>query len=165
MPLTGDLADFHLPEVLILIGQRSGRLQLAEVPYFGRLELDLDQGHVQAMYVERETLVEVEHMVANLSAVVQMKKCLFQFTPQSVPTVARETPVTITQLVLLLVCYVDEQVARQKEIDQIQKTPRTIEQDIARKASDGLWAAKVAQKMRTLTDRLPRLPPTRPPQP
>lgn len=159
MPLTGNLADFPLPEVLIMIAQRTGRLKLVDVPFLGHVEIDFENGEVQAMYVGRETLVDIEHMVANLSAVVQMKKCQFEFATGLVKPFPRETPVTITQLVMALVCYVDEQLERQKEIDATRDSKRLVTKDVLRKTSHVVWAANVNKEIQRMTGRMPQLKP------
>jgi hypothetical protein len=157
MPLVGDLCDFPLPEVLMLIGMRSGRLLIWHVPLFGNLEVDFHEGEVQAMYAGREVIIDVDHMVANLSAVVQMPTCQFEFTTQTVKAVHRDNPVTINNLVMSLVCYVDEQVARQKAIHDSRNAKLGSNEEIERLEQDFRKAASVSRELQRLTGRLPRL--------
>jgi len=161
MPLIGDFYDFPLPEVLMFIGPRSGRLKISGVPFFGRVEMDFDHGEVLAMHAGGETLVEVEQILANLSVVVRMGKCQFEFVFQPVQPVQRESPLTITQLVFSLVRYVDDQMSRQKAVDEAQDPKNQVQEQIFRKATGFLWAANAAREVRRITK--PLAPPlTRP---
>ena len=111
------------------------------------------------MHVGRETLIEVDHIVANLSAVVQVQKCKFEFINQTVTPVRRERSLTINQLVILLVCYVDEQVAQQKMIDATRENPALSSQEaIYRKSTDFIRAVRATKELRRITDHIP-LPP------
>jgi hypothetical protein len=112
MPILGNLSEFPLPEVLLLIGQRTGRLRLLDVPEFGILEIDFFNGEVHALHLGQKTLVEIPDMLEKLSAVVQAKGGMFEFKMHSIVPVGRTRPLTSMQLVLSLVSHVDEQVAR-----------------------------------------------------
>lgn len=114
MPILGNLSEFPLPEVLLLIGVRTGRLRLLDVPEFGVLEVDFFNGEVHSLHIGAKTLTEVPDLVDKLSSVVQAQGGMFEFRMHSVIPVARRQPLTTTQLVMSLVCHVDEQVARQK---------------------------------------------------
>ncbi len=114
MPILGNLSEFPLPEVLLLIGVRTGRLRLLDVPEFGIMDLDLSNGEVQAMYLGSETYTESEAMIQKLSAVVQAQAGMFEFRLQPVASVSRPQSLQVNQLVMSLVCYVDELIAQQK---------------------------------------------------
>src|SRR5476649_704437 len=114
MPILGNLSEFPLPEVLLLIGPRTGRLRLLDVPEFGILEVDFFNGEVHSLHIGSRTLTEVADLIDKLSAVVQAKGGMFEFKMHSIIPVARPRPLTITQLVMSLVCHVDEQIARQQ---------------------------------------------------
>jgi hypothetical protein len=114
MPILGNLSEFPLPEVLLLIGARTGRLRLLDVPEFGILEIDFFNGEVHSLHIGANSLTEVADLIDKLSAVVQTKGGMFEFKMHSVLPVSRPRPLTITQLVMSLVCHVDEQLARQQ---------------------------------------------------
>ena len=118
MPILGNLSEFPLPEVLLLIGSRTGRLRLLDVPEFGMIEIDFFNGEVHSLYIGNKTLTEIADLVEKLSAVVQVNDGMFEFKMHSVIPVPRPSPLTITQLVMSLVCYVDEQVAREQAAPQ-----------------------------------------------
>jgi len=114
MPILGNLSEFPLPEVLLLIGSRTGRLRLLDVPEFGIMNIDFSCGEVHALHIGSTTLTESSDMLAKLSAVVQAQGGMFEFQLHPVTSVPRAQPLLINQLVMALVCYVDEQVAREQ---------------------------------------------------
>jgi len=116
MPIVGNLSEFPLPEVLLLIGVRTGRLRLLDVPEFGILDIDFSEGEAQAMHMGAKTFTEAGEMIEKLSAVVQAEGGIFEFRHFPVIPVARPRPLLINQLVMSLVCYVDEQMAREKAL-------------------------------------------------
>jgi len=114
MPIVGNLSEFPLPEVLLLIGARTGRLRLLDVPEFGIMDIDFSNGAAEAMHMANQIFTESKDMIAKLSAVVQMQAGMFEFRLQPVASVARDKPLMVNQLVMTLVCYVDEQLAQQR---------------------------------------------------
>ena len=116
MPILGNLSEFPLPEVLLLIGVRTGRLRLLDVPEFGIMDVDLSNGEVQAMYLGRDTFTESQDMINKLSAVVQAQGGMFEFRLHPVASVSRDHPLLVNQLVMSLVCHVDEQLAQKRAI-------------------------------------------------
>jgi len=115
MPIVGNLSEFPLPEVLLLIGVRTGRLRLLDVPEFGIMDVDLSNGEVQAMHLGNKQFTEAGDMIEKLSAVVQAQGGMFEFRAHPVTEVPRSRPLIVNHLVMSLVCHVDELVARQKE--------------------------------------------------
>lgn len=113
MPIVGNLSEFPLPEVLLLIGARTGRLRLLDVPEFGIMDIDFSNGAVEAMHMAATTYVESKDMIAKLSSVVEMQTGMFEFRLQPVASVSRSQPLSVNELVMTLVCYVDEQLAQQ----------------------------------------------------
>ena len=77
MPIIGNLSEFPLPEVLLLIGVRTGRLRLLDVPEFGIMDFDFSNGEAQAMHLGSKTLTEAGEMIEKLSAVVQARASMF----------------------------------------------------------------------------------------
>ena len=116
MPILGNLSEFPLPEVLLLIGVRTGRLRLLDVPEFGIMDVDLSNGEVQAMYLGRDTFTESQDMINKLSAVVQAQGGMFEFRLHPVASVSRDHPLMVNSLVMALVCHVDEQLAQKRAI-------------------------------------------------
>ena len=115
MPIVGNLSEFPLPEVLLLIGQRTGRLRLLDVPEFGVLDLDISNGAVQAMRVGADTITETRKMLDKLGAIVQSQCGMFEFRLVPVSVMVHLQALTIHDLAMKLVCYVDEQAAKLRQ--------------------------------------------------
>jgi len=113
MPIVGNLSEFPLPEVLLLIGNRTGRLRLLDVPEFGVLDIDISAGEVQNMHVGANSFNDTVKMLDKLSAIVQAQTGMFEFRLAPVSFVARKQALSIHDLALKLVCHVDEQAAQQ----------------------------------------------------
>jgi hypothetical protein len=113
MPIYGDLNEFPLPEVLLLIGARTGRLLLYDVPESCLMKLDLVEGHAHALHLGGIDLTEEREIIPQLSVIIATGEGLFEFRPQPVVSVQRSQPLPISKLVMLLVLYVDEVLARQ----------------------------------------------------
>ena len=164
MPLIGDLCDIPLPDVLLFIGQRTGRFRISGVPFFGQIELDFCEGEVTAMQAGNETVEDIDQMLANLGVVVRMKKCRFEFTMQVIQPAQSDNPLTITQLVVLLINYVEEQADGQKAMGEVSERQRQEALEVARKVTGFRWAANAAREVQRMTDKLrpskaPPLPP------
>jgi hypothetical protein len=114
MPIVGNLSEFPLPEVLILIGLRTGRLRLLDVPEFGILDIDISNGEVQAMHIGANRFTDTQNMLDKLGAVVQAQRGMFEFSLTQVSLAIRPQSLTIHDLVMKLVCHVDEQTAQQQ---------------------------------------------------
>jgi hypothetical protein len=113
MPILGDLTDFPLPEVLLLVGSRTGCLRLYDVPETDDMELDLAEGHAHALRLGGSSLTEDREIVTQLSVIVGAGAGMFEFRRQPDISVRREQPLPINNLVILMVLYVDEVLVRQ----------------------------------------------------
>ena len=116
MPIGGHLSEFPLPEVLLLIGSRTGRLRLYNVPEFADMELDLSDGKAHALHLGGSYLIEDREIVTELSVIVGTGEGMFEFKPELVISVQREQPLAISQLVMMLVLHVDEILAKQRTL-------------------------------------------------
>ena len=116
MPIHGDLDDFPLPEVLLLIGTRTGCLRLYDVPDCGIMELHLSEGSAYALQLGGTYLMEDREIVTQLSVVIGTGAGLFEFYRQPLSPVRREIPLPLSQLVMYLVLYVDEVLAKQRAL-------------------------------------------------
>jgi len=116
MPLVGNLTEFPLPEVLLLIGTRTGRLRLYDAPEIVPIEMDLCEGRAHGLHINDNFLTEAPQIVAELSFLVETGEGMFEFAAQPIVSTQREEPLPITELVMLLVLHVDEKLAKQRAI-------------------------------------------------
>jgi hypothetical protein len=110
MALSGKLVEFPLPEVLLLIGSRTGRLRLFDGQEFLPMELDVSAGQAHGLHVGKAFITRSSQLIAELSFVVETGQGSFEFVPQ--PIVSLEHSVPISELVMQLVLHVDEKIAR-----------------------------------------------------
>jgi len=116
MPLVGNLSEFPLPEVLLLIGSRTGRLRLYDAPEIIPLEMDLSEGHAHGLHIGDSFLTERAQIVAELSFMVETGEGMFEFSAQPVISVRHNEQLPINELVMLLVLHVDEKLAKQNAV-------------------------------------------------
>jgi hypothetical protein len=116
MPLVGNLSEFPLPEVLLLIGCRTGRLRLYDSPDFVPMEIDLSEGKAHGLHIDAHFVTQKSQMVAELSSLVETGEGMFEFAYQPVVSVERDEPFSISELVMLLVLHVDEKLAKQRAL-------------------------------------------------
>lgn len=116
MPLTGNLAEFPLPEVLLLIGGRTGRLRLFDAEEFVPMEIDLSAGHAHGLHIGGKHLTEPNQIVAELSFAVETGGGLFRFDARPIVSVTREQPLGVSELVMQLVLRVDEKLAKHRAV-------------------------------------------------
>ena len=116
MPLVGHLSEFPLPEVLLLIGSRTGRLRVYDIPDCLPMEIDLSEGNAHGLHINDAFLTETHQIVAELSFMVETGDGKFEFAAQPIVSVAREEPLAISELVMLLVLHVDEKLAKQQAL-------------------------------------------------
>jgi hypothetical protein len=114
MALSGKLVEFPLPEVLLLIGSRTGRLRLFDGQEFLPMELDVSAGQAHGLHVGKAFITRSSQLIAELSFVVETGQGSFEFVPQ--PIVSLEHSVPISELVMQLVLHVDEKIARHSAV-------------------------------------------------
>ncbi|HEX4139127.1 MAG TPA: DUF4388 domain-containing protein [Candidatus Methylacidiphilales bacterium] len=116
MPLSGELSEFPLPEVLLLIGGRTGRLRLFDAPEFLPIEIDLSEGYAHGLHIGTTMLFEAAQIVAELSYAIETGNGRFEFTSQPIVSVPRDQPIAINELVMQLVLRVDEKLAKHRAV-------------------------------------------------
>jgi hypothetical protein len=116
MPLVGNLSEFPLPEVLLLIGSRTGRLRIYDVPELSPVEMDLSEGQAHGLHIGDYFLTETAQIIAELSFLVETGEGMFEFSAQPVVSVQRDEPLPISEFVMLLVLHVDEKLAQQRAL-------------------------------------------------
>ena len=114
MPLTGTLAEFPLPEVLLLIGSRTGRLRLYDAHEFVPMELDVAEGQAHGLHIGSTLVTGSAQIIAELSFAVETGEGLFQFSPQSIVPLSH--PLPISELVMQLALRVDERIAKHSAV-------------------------------------------------
>jgi len=110
MPLVGHLTEFPLPEVLLLIGSRTGRLRLFDALEYHPMELDLSDTRAHGLHIGDNYLTSPAQVVAELGFVVETGAGSFEFAPQPIVSINHSIP--INELVLQLAMRADEKQAK-----------------------------------------------------
>ena len=116
MPLVGNLSEFPLPEVLLLLGSRTGRLRIYDLPEFFPVEMDLSEGHAHGLHIGDTFLTEPSQIISELSFMVETGAGKFEFSAQPIVSVRRDQPLPLNELVISLVLLVDEKLAKQQAL-------------------------------------------------
>jgi hypothetical protein len=116
MPIVGNLSEFPLPEVLLLIGGRTGCLLIYDIADLANMEMDLSEGHAHALRINEHFLTHPAQIVAELSLVVESGEGMFRFVARPIESVERDEDFPISQMVMSLVLHVDEKLAKQRAL-------------------------------------------------
>lgn len=78
MAIFGALVELPLAEVLTMLGRRSGKLKIWDLPK-GRLEMHLSEAHLKAMVLNGQPLVEIFDVRETITSLMQSKEGEFEF--------------------------------------------------------------------------------------
>ncbi len=116
MPIVGNLSEFPLPEVLLLIGSRTGCLRLYGSDEFTDVEIDLSDGSAHFLRIGQNLVSGREQIVAELSFIIETGEGMFEFYAQSIIPPNSEEALPTNELVMSLVLKVDEKLARRQAV-------------------------------------------------
>jgi hypothetical protein len=80
------------------------------------MEIDLSEGQAHGLHIGATLLTVTRQIVAELSSLVETGDGMFEFSAQPIVSVARDEPLLVTELVMLLVLHVDEKLAKQNAL-------------------------------------------------
>ncbi|MCE0523881.1 MAG: DUF4388 domain-containing protein [Methylacidiphilales bacterium] len=120
MSLLGTLSEFPLPEVLISIGTKTGRLRLYDVPPCGVMEIYLYRGKACKLCTGKSTLTGASAIVAELSAIVETGLGMFEFRPGEEELSDTDDTILIHDLIMMLIVQVDEKIAERRALPATQ---------------------------------------------
>jgi hypothetical protein len=107
MMLNGKLRDFPVPEVMLFIGKRVGRLCLLDVPNSAEVAVDLADGRVHALHLAGSTLTDPNEMITVLSVIVEAGDGKFEFGNQPIQKRQDDESIEVNHLVMSLVVHID----------------------------------------------------------
>jgi hypothetical protein len=115
MAILGTLTEFPLPEVMLLLGNRTGILRLYDVPLHGHVEVEVREGRLNVLHIGTRTLSETTQILKELCAIVEQGHGMFEFQAEDAQAPAVEGLMPLKELVMLLIVEVDEAIARRQE--------------------------------------------------
>lgn len=108
MAIFGDLLELQLPELLNLVGRRTGKLELLEVGKFKRVELHISTQCLKGIVIGDELLDDALLVRDKLASVMNETSGTFEF--HKVPEIALRgsLSISIPQLLLSIASTIDE---------------------------------------------------------
>lgn len=108
MAIFGDLLELQLPELLNLVGRRTGKLELLEVGKFKRVELHISSQYLKGIVISDELLDDALLVRDKLASVMNETSGTFEF--HKVPEIALRgsLSISIPQLLLSIASTSDE---------------------------------------------------------
>jgi len=112
--LNGNLKDFPIPEVMLFIGKRIGRLRLYDLSNSADVEFDLADGRAHALHIAGSTLFDPSEMVTLLSVIVESGEGKFEFNDRPIKKRQQEQSIELNHLVMSLVVHLDVRLAAKR---------------------------------------------------
>jgi hypothetical protein len=108
VPVTGDIADLPLPELLNMMRFRSGKLALLQTQQVSEMTLHFTPGYLCGFMVDKYIVKNETQVVDKLVAVTASPKGRFVFTPAHASSLLGSVRLGIDRLALIIVSQVDE---------------------------------------------------------
>lgn len=108
MPVTGDIADLPLPELLNMMRYRSGKLSLLQTQQVSEIQMHFTPGYVCGFMVDKHIIRSESQVVDKLVSVTAVPIGHFVFTPAHASSLMGSVRIQIDRLALIIVSQVDE---------------------------------------------------------
>ena len=132
MPVTGDIAELPLPELLNMMRHRSGKLALLQTQQVSEIQMHFTPGYVCGFMVDKHIIRSESQVVDKLVSVTAAPIGRFVFTPAHASSLMGSVRIQIDRLALIIVSQVDEisvnksSLSPPHRIFRLQKTEREI---------------------------------------
>ena len=133
VPVTGDIADLPLPDLLNMMRFRSGKVSLLETQQISEMILHFTPGYLCGFMVDKHIIKSEAQVVDKLVAVTASPTGRFVFTPAHASSLLGSVRLGIDRLALIIVSQVDEisvnraQLSPPHRIFRLQKSEKTVE--------------------------------------
>lgn len=108
MPVTGDIAELPLPELLNMMRHRSGKLSLLQTQQVSEIQMHFTPGYVCGFMVDKHIIRSESQVVDKLVSVTASPLGRFVFTPAHASSLMGSVRIQIDRLALIIVGQVDE---------------------------------------------------------
>ena len=108
MPVTGDIADLPLPELLNMMRYRSGKLSLLQTQQISEMTLHFTPGYLCGFMVDKHIIKTETQVVDKLVSVTASPMGRFVFTPAHASSLLGSVRLGVDRLALIIVSQVDE---------------------------------------------------------
>ena len=108
MPVTGDIAELPLPELLNMMRHRSGKLSLLQTQQISEMQLHFTPGYLCGFMVDKHIIKQETQVVDKLVSVTAAPVGRFVFTPAHASSLMGSVRINVDRLALIIVGQVDE---------------------------------------------------------
>ncbi len=108
MPVTGEIAELPLPELLNMMRHRSGKLSLLQTQQITEIQMHFTPGYVCGFMVDKHIIRSESQVVDKLVSVTASPIGRFVFTPAHASSLMGSVRIQIDRLALIIVSQVDE---------------------------------------------------------
>ena len=108
MPVTGDIAELPLPELLNMMRHRSGKLSLLQTQQISEMQLHFTPGYLCGFMVDKHIIKSESQVVDKLVSVTAAPVGRFVFTPAHASSLMGSVRLGVDRLALIIVGQVDE---------------------------------------------------------
>ncbi len=108
MPVTGDIAELPLPELLNMMRHRSGKLSLLQTQQISEMQLHFTPGYLCGFMVDKHIIKSESQVVDKLVSVTATPVGRFVFTPAHASSLMGSVRLGVDRLALIIVSQVDE---------------------------------------------------------
>ncbi len=108
MPVTGDIAELPLPELLNMMRHRSGKLCLVQTQQVSEMQMHFTPGYLCGFMVDKHIIKSESQVVDKLVSVTATPIGRFIFTPAHASSLMGSVRIGVDRLALIIVSQVDE---------------------------------------------------------
>ena len=108
MPVTGDICELPLPELLNMMRHRSGKLTLLQTQQISEMHLHFTPGYLCGFMVDKHIVKSESQVVDKLVSVTANPVGHFVFTPAHASSLMGSVRLQVDRLALIIVSQVDE---------------------------------------------------------
>ncbi len=108
MPVTGEIAELPLPELLNMMRHRSGKLSLLQTQQVSEMQLHFTPGYLCGFMVDKHIIKSESQVVDKLVSVTATPIGSFVFTPAHASSLMGSVRIGVDRLALIIVSQVDE---------------------------------------------------------
>ena len=108
MPVTGDITDLPLPDLLDMMRHRSGKLSLLQTQQISEMQLHFTKGYLCGFMADKHVVKSESQVVDKLVSVTATPMGRFVFTPAHASSLMSSVRIQVDRLALIIVSQVDE---------------------------------------------------------
>ena len=108
MPVTGDISDLPLPDLLDMMRHRSGKLSLLQTQQVSEMQLHFTKGYLCGFMADNHVVKSESQVVDKLVSVTANPLGHFRFVPAHASSLMSSVRIQVDRLALIIVSQVDE---------------------------------------------------------